>query len=326
MHLLKLCVELDTPSLTLGFLVVVGLGMIAGLLHSPSGEGKVPVEEDRIGGQPESPTEIHRRVEGPVEYMLKTNYSIFTDGYINKIPGYWIHTNSRGLREQQLSSSPPEGVKRILVVGDSHTFGWGVNKSERFTDVFESKMNSDGDMPYQVVNAGIPGWGMEDYYLYLRERAPELNPDAVIVAFKFADIVSVDRNTEFQSTAEDMVPENATNRSRKVDLKRLEIKQEYFRQATVENSSLTLNTKKIEDLAGRRGYDIYFYYLGTITEAREEDYLDALDRDEIFIDGPRKLGSGDLENFRLPGPDTHYNERGHMVLGSKLYRELKDRL
>jgi len=68
--------------------------------------------------------------------------------------------NNDGFRERRLLATPlPEGVKRVLFLGDSFTAGHGVNNmDDRFTERLEVLLNSGTKPEYQVYNMGEPGF------------------------------------------------------------------------------------------------------------------------------------------------------------------------
>jgi lysophospholipase L1-like esterase len=84
----------------------------------------------------------------------------------------------------------PPGVVRVLVVGDSVTFGFGVPLENTYLKVLESKLNAvaAGATRYEVLNAGMEGTGLDRYYDFLESSAPALQPDLVLVALTMNDI------------------------------------------------------------------------------------------------------------------------------------------
>lgn len=68
--------------------------------------------------------------------------------------------NEDGFRERRLLATPlPEGVQRILFLGDSFTAGHGVNSiDDRFTERLEVLLNTGKKPEYQVYNMGEPGF------------------------------------------------------------------------------------------------------------------------------------------------------------------------
>lgn len=81
--------------------------------------------------------------------------------------------NEDGFRERRLLATPlPEGVQRVLFLGDSFTAGHGIsNIDDRFTERLEVLLNSEQSSKYQVYNMAEPGFeisairGMENAVL-----------------------------------------------------------------------------------------------------------------------------------------------------------------
>lgn len=89
-----------------------------------------------------------------------------------------VHTNSvgfRGLREYTLNK--PENLRRVMVLGDSFTFGFGVEDDEVFTARLESKFND-----LEVLNLGVPGYGLDQMLVAYREIGKRYETDDVVIA------------------------------------------------------------------------------------------------------------------------------------------------
>ena len=95
----------------------------------------------------------------------------------------YVKINSKGLRDSEYDYEKPSGVKRILVLGDSFTWGYGVEKDEIFTERLE-KMLGKG---FEVINAGVSGYGTDQELLYLEKEGLKYNPDVILVAFASND-------------------------------------------------------------------------------------------------------------------------------------------
>jgi hypothetical protein len=92
-----------------------------------------------------------------------------------------IVTNGQGLREDEEVAPVKAGV-RVLVVGDSHTFGL-VDNSETFANRLEDALDPlpDGTR-CEVVNAGVGGTGPYEELGSIEEFL-SLDPDLVLVVF-----------------------------------------------------------------------------------------------------------------------------------------------
>jgi lysophospholipase L1-like esterase len=90
-----------------------------------------------------------------------------------------------------------ENSFRILVLGDSQAFGFGVRDDETFSAQLEEILVARfKNLNVQVLNAGVPGSGTADQLAFLKSRGAELAPDLVIVQF-----LSVNDIAESQSPA-----------------------------------------------------------------------------------------------------------------------------
>ncbi len=95
-----------------------------------------------------------------------------------------IRINSLGYRGGEFDPRKREQF-RILVVGDSFTFGHGCTAEETYVSVLERALaGACGDREVEVINAGYAACNYPDtYYLYVKKIGLELEPDLVIVGF-----------------------------------------------------------------------------------------------------------------------------------------------
>ncbi len=88
-----------------------------------------------------------------------------------------VSTSSLGLRgRQEYTKAKPAGKFRIYAAGDSFTFGFGVQDDEVFTHRMETM-----DPSVEVFNLGVPGYGVDQIYLFLREFGFSYKPDVALV-------------------------------------------------------------------------------------------------------------------------------------------------
>lgn len=96
--------------------------------------------------------------------------------------------NPLGHRDQYF----PKAKKRILMLGDSFTFGMNVAQDRTMAAFLQEKLNPEN---WDVMNAGVIGYTIGQELIYLREHFDELKPDAVILnAFVANDITEQRRN------------------------------------------------------------------------------------------------------------------------------------
>ncbi|QDV06814.1 GDSL-like Lipase/Acylhydrolase [Planctomycetes bacterium Poly30] len=97
--------------------------------------------------------------------------------------------NSMGLRghEARPEADGDAGL-RIVCLGDSFTFGWGVVDDETFPVLVEKELDAALEKPVDVINCGLPGYNTyQEKQLYNKLMAP-LKPDYVVVAWYLNDL------------------------------------------------------------------------------------------------------------------------------------------
>jgi lysophospholipase L1-like esterase len=112
------------------------------------------------------------------------------NGRNDSYTGVPVRINSLGLRGEEVAKAKPAHTIRIIGVGDSIAFGFGVREEQAAISVLGDELNrsANGHEKFQVLNAGVPGTGLDYYYHFLRTKAPQLNPDLVIVNICLNDI------------------------------------------------------------------------------------------------------------------------------------------
>lgn len=115
---------------------------------------------------------------------------------------YTIRTNSAGYRMEEFSAQKPKDEYRILMLGDSMTFGFGVEENQSFVQKVKEKLNiylkahKITNKKVQLINAGfMDGKSPDSYYLYLKEEGLKLKPDLIIVNYFINnDVLDLDDN------------------------------------------------------------------------------------------------------------------------------------
>jgi lysophospholipase L1-like esterase len=97
-----------------------------------------------------------------------------------------VQTNSLGLRDREIGDRA-DFERRIVIVGDSMTFGHGVAAEEAYPSVLEALYRETGRR-VDVVNAGVKGFGIDQSYKLFQTRLRPLDPDLVILAYYANDL------------------------------------------------------------------------------------------------------------------------------------------
>jgi lysophospholipase L1-like esterase len=104
--------------------------------------------------------------------------------------------NSLGMRDHEVAPKRA-GERRIVAIGDSFTYGHGVQLEESYPKVVERRLaeRGVGEPPVTVLNAGQPGYGMDQIYKSFVLRRLALEPDLVLVGVHTTDVtIDVDKS------------------------------------------------------------------------------------------------------------------------------------
>ena len=97
---------------------------------------------------------------------------------------YKSKLNSYGFRDAEYDLEPTKDTIRIAIVGDSFTFGYGLeNQEDTYVKQLEKILNANSRQKYEVLNFGTSGANILDVYWLLKYKILEFNPDIVIYGF-----------------------------------------------------------------------------------------------------------------------------------------------
>lgn len=98
-----------------------------------------------------------------------------------------VTTNDEGLRAPIHAPDKPAGKHRIMTLGCSTTFGWGVADSESYPARLESYIRAKGRDDIEVINGGQPGYtSFQGKWLWER-TLKHYEPDVVMVGYVVQD-------------------------------------------------------------------------------------------------------------------------------------------
>lgn len=103
-----------------------------------------------------------------------------------------VDINSRGLRGPETTYEKPPGTYRILNLGDSVVMGWGVRLEDTYGQRLELLLNEDSGngASFEVINAGVPGWSLENALAYLQAEGLKYEPDLVVLDITIANDIN----------------------------------------------------------------------------------------------------------------------------------------
>lgn len=92
--------------------------------------------------------------------------------------------NSLGMNDYEYPEETAQDY-RILALGDSFVWGaYGTELDEHFLKILEKELNERSEgKHFQVLKAGVPGYGTDQELLYLKNEGIKLKPDMVLLHF-----------------------------------------------------------------------------------------------------------------------------------------------
>jgi len=88
--------------------------------------------------------------------------------------------NRFGMRGEDVAVPKPEGVRRVLVTGDSSNFGFRVSDEEVLVSVVVEALGGER-AGIEGINASVPGYSTYQTINFLEMRAWDLEPDVVVI-------------------------------------------------------------------------------------------------------------------------------------------------
>ncbi len=108
-------------------------------------------------------------------YQLRPKMEVVNEGVV-------VKTNAEGFRDRDYPLSGKAGTMRIVGLGDSNMFGWGVPQDRTYLSVMERWLNEHGPpRRWEVINTGTPGYNTYMKVEALRLRLLKYRPDIVLL-------------------------------------------------------------------------------------------------------------------------------------------------
>jgi lysophospholipase L1-like esterase len=116
-------------------------------------------------------------------------------GFQTRYQGQSVSFNELGLRDGPVGPKTPDEL-RIVILGDSVVFGWGVAAEDTFGRQLEDGLRARLGRPVRTVNTGVCSYNTVQQLCYLRRAGARLQPDLVLLVYVENDVqpmIPVDR-------------------------------------------------------------------------------------------------------------------------------------
>ena len=110
-----------------------------------------------------------------------------------------FRTNAQRFRASgEYALEPAPGVCRIVALGDSFTFGTGVEDDQTFPALLEARLNARREGPrVEVLNAGVHGCGTGNQALWFDRGLKQFRPDILVLTIYANDLVDEIQGARF---------------------------------------------------------------------------------------------------------------------------------
>ncbi len=99
-----------------------------------------------------------------------------------------VYENRHGFREVNYSPEKPDGAFRVMLLGDSFTYGVGLTDVERYGNILAQLLQRFWpDRQIEVLNFGQPATCATEYLAVLRQHIDEVQPDRIVMGFCYND-------------------------------------------------------------------------------------------------------------------------------------------
>ncbi len=124
-----------------------------------------------------------------MNYELTPN----SEGFVR---GAEIKVNSFGFRDRDYNTKKSDGIYRIVIIGDSITFGNFLPIEATFPKRLEQSFRQHR-MPVEVLNLGVGGYNTIQEVAFLQQLGLQFDPDEVIVGYCMNDVGVVSPNLNY---------------------------------------------------------------------------------------------------------------------------------
>lgn len=259
--------------------------------------------------------------------------------YFEDLYGVEVRINSKGLRDAEHAYEKPAGRFRILVLGDSITFGWGVPADRSYPKVLETALNAGGKgRRFEVLNAGVGNYGAAEELAFLEAEGWKYRPDLVILGYYVndAELVSYPSSSFWarRSTLLPLLWSRVNSIRARLDKKRRY--KEFYSSLYADGSETKARFESaftgILRSCGRRGVPLLVALIPDLRDLRSQPFAAVYDRVRGLAEGfpgaraldlaPAFVPDPDASKFWVSPEDAHPNALAHRLLADRIHRLL----
>jgi lysophospholipase L1-like esterase len=268
--------------------------------------------------------------DGILMYRYKPNLK----GYRGPSEPQGVTTNSFGFLGPEYSLEKPPGTRRVILLGDSLTVGWGNPQNSSYPRQLENVLNTQTNQHFEILNFSVPGYLLTQMLPLAEQSGPRFHPDVYMLALTELAVSrtwsehlirliqsGIDPRYPFLKEAAreaGISPEDdpLTSMDKLAPL-RLKVLREIFAEmqafaARQHAAFIVALVPSLED------GDMSRHRLGGMREILQSLNIPVADILDTFS------GVADQNPLRINTADVHPNTAGHAMLAESLYSKLRE--
>jgi lysophospholipase L1-like esterase len=240
--------------------------------------------------------------------------------------GVSVRINSDGFRDDEYGVERGD-KRRIMFLGDSLTFGWGVEKEQTFEHLLEGDL--DAQAPTEVINLGIGNYNTTQEFNLFIEKGLKYRPDEVVLFYFINDAEPMPRKARFPGLGNYRIVTFYWSRIKALRSRFAETPgfKEFYSALYADEADGWAKSKaaflQLRDASVKQGFDLKvvllpeLHQLDPYTFSREHrlivDFLQSNDIATLDL-APHFRGVKDPQGLWVAMDDAHPNARAHRLI------------
>jgi len=237
--------------------------------------------------------------------------------------GTSFEPNETGYRTVSLAGKKPAGTLRVLFLGDSWTFGMGLQEADTFPRRFEElarQLGAGNGRRVQAVNLGMPGYNTANEIAALDFFWERVRPDAVVLCPTSNDADSSANVLPNGSLTRQGVERDAFGADHSIVFRPRLVDSFLFRSRWQANFRAIRN---LEERLRARGVPLFLFFTATWDEPFAHALVRGSGLTTPYVVTPRELTT---MRWRNREPWGHGNAAANRLYASLVYTELAETL
>lgn len=251
---------------------------------------------------------------------LRPDSTFEFDGLDILIPATQVSISAQGLRDREYEIPKPYGTKRVLCMGDSMTFGWGVEERDCWCRILAGRLTTGG-AGWEVINMGVPGYNFAQSVHYLGTKGVGFQPDLTVFLFNRSDYLPAiehGASTDFVSW---MVAHVALYRW--IHMRTSGAERDLEEGVVTDSAAVQPAAEKLARLGREHGFRSAVFMLESPT-AEDEAFMGTLEGLGIAAEVLQLSVQGEEVELTIPD-DGHPNTEAHHRIGAFIENALRER-